>query len=115
VHGQLYSAYGLGPSTLYRYQLSSGRWFTAADTATSPAVVVLGPAVARAAGARVGQRLAVLTPAGQTQVTVVGIALIGLVGTLTLALIERTREVGSCAASAPVPGRSAAYSTPRRW
>ena len=73
VHGQLYSAYGLGPSTLYRYQLSSGRWFTAADTATSPAVVVLGPAVARAAGARVGQRLAVLTPAGQTQVTVVGI------------------------------------------
>jgi putative ABC transport system permease protein len=73
VHGQQYSGYGLGPSTLYRYQLSSGQWFTAADTATSPAVAVLGQAVARATGARVGQRLAVRTPAGQTQVTVAGI------------------------------------------
>ena len=73
LQGQQYSAYGLGPSTLYRYKLSSGRWFTAADTATSPAVVVLGPAVARAAGAHVGQRLVVLTPAGPAQVTVVGI------------------------------------------
>ena len=54
VHGQQYMAYGLGPSTLYRYKLSSGRWLTAADTATSPAVAVLGPAVARAAGAASG-------------------------------------------------------------
>ncbi len=73
LHGQQYSAYGLGPSTLYRYKLSSGRWFTTADTAASTPVVVLGPAVARATGAHVGQRLVVLTPAGQTQVTVVGI------------------------------------------
>jgi putative ABC transport system permease protein len=71
--GQQYSAYGLSPSTLYRYRLSSGRWFTAADTATAPCVVVLGPAVARATGARVGQRLVMVTPTGQTQVTVVGI------------------------------------------
>ena len=54
LQGQQYNAYGLGPSTLYRYQLSSGRWFTAADTATSPAVVVLGPAVAHASRARSG-------------------------------------------------------------
>ena len=73
LQGQQYYAYGLGPSTLYRYQLSSGRWFTAADTATSPAVVVLGPAVAHVAGARVGQRLTIRTQAGLTQVTVVGI------------------------------------------
>jgi putative ABC transport system permease protein len=73
VHGQQYITYGLGPSTLYRYKLSSGRWFTAADTAASPYVVVLGPAVARATGARVGQRLVMLTPTGQTEVTVVGI------------------------------------------
>jgi putative ABC transport system permease protein len=73
LRGQQYSAYGLGPSTLYRYKLSSGRWFTAADTATSPAVVVLGSAVARATGARVGQRLVVLTPTGPAQVTVAGI------------------------------------------
>jgi putative ABC transport system permease protein len=73
VHGQQYMAYGLGPSTQYRYKLSSGRWFTAADTATSPNVIVLGPTVARPASARVGQRITVDTPAGQTQATVVGI------------------------------------------
>jgi putative ABC transport system permease protein len=73
LEGQQYMAYGLGPSTLYRYRLSSGRWFTAADTATSAPVVVLGPAVARAVHARVGQRLVVLTPAGPTQVQVAGI------------------------------------------
>ena len=73
IRGQQYIAYGFGPSTLYRYKLTSGRWFTAADTATAPAVVVLGPAVARATGARVGQRLLVLTPTGQTQATVIGI------------------------------------------
>jgi len=73
LQGQQYSAYGLGPSTLYRYQLSSGRWFTAADTAASAPVAVLGPAVARAVHGRVGQRLTVLTPAGPAQVQVVGI------------------------------------------
>jgi len=73
VRGQQYMAYGFGPSTLYHYKLSSGRWFTAADTATSPAVVVLGPAVASATGARVGQRLLVTTPTGPARVTVVGI------------------------------------------
>jgi putative ABC transport system permease protein len=73
LQGQQYSAYGLGPSTLYRYKLSSGRWFTAADTATSASVVVLGPAIARAVHGRVGQRLVVLTPAGPARVRVVGI------------------------------------------
>ena len=73
LQGQQYHAYGFGPGTLYRYKLDSGRWFTAADTATSPAVVVLGPAVAQAVHAHVGQRLTVLTPAGQARVTVVGI------------------------------------------
>jgi putative ABC transport system permease protein len=73
LQGQQYSAYGLGPSTLYRYKLSSGHWFTAADTATSAPVAVLGPAVARAVHGRVGQRLTVLTPVGPAQVQVVGI------------------------------------------
>ena len=73
LRGQQYSAYGLGPSTLYRYQLSSGRWFTAADTATSAPVAVLGQAVAQAVHAHAGQRLTVLTPAGPAQVRVVGI------------------------------------------
>ena len=78
LQGQQYFAYGLGPSTLYRYQLSAGRWFTTADTATSAPVVVLGPAVARATGARIGQRLVVLTPAGPAQVQVVGIDSVAL-------------------------------------
>ncbi len=73
LQGQQYIAYGFGPSTLYRYKLGSGRWFTKADTATSASVVVLGPAVARAVHAHVGQRLVVLSPAGPTQVQVVGI------------------------------------------
>jgi putative ABC transport system permease protein len=73
LRGQQYMAYGLGPSTLYRYQLSSGRWFTTADTAASVPVAVLGSAVARAVGAHVGQRLSVEGPAGQAAVRVVGI------------------------------------------
>jgi len=73
LEGQQYSAEGLGRSTLYHYHLSSGRWFTEADTADSPPVVVLGPAVANAVHAKVGQRLVVSTPKGPTEVAVVGI------------------------------------------
>lgn len=73
LQGQQYSAYGLGPNTLYHYRLSAGRWFTGADSAQSPPVVVLGPAVANAVHAKVGQRLAVSTPTGPTRVEVVGI------------------------------------------
>jgi MacB-like periplasmic core domain len=61
---------------LYSYRLSTGRWFTAADTAggarTAPPVV-LGPAVARTTGARVGQILTLTTAAGPTRVRVIGI------------------------------------------
>jgi putative ABC transport system permease protein len=73
LQGQQHSVFGLGPSTLYGYKLTSGRWFTAADTATSAPVVVLGPEVARAVGAHVGQRLSVVTSEGPVQVQVVGI------------------------------------------
>lgn len=76
-HGQVYLAYGLGTHPFYAYRLSAGRWFTAADTAadahTTVPPVVLGPAVARAAHARVGQLLTLDTPAGTTQVRVIGI------------------------------------------
>ncbi len=73
LQGQQYMAWGLGPSTLYHYQLSTGRWFTAADTAQAPPVVVLGPAVANAVHAHVGERLVVDTPTGPTRVKVVGV------------------------------------------
>jgi putative ABC transport system permease protein len=73
MQGQQYTAWGLGASTLYDYQLSEGRWFTAADTTQSSPVVVLGPAVAKAMHAHVGQQLVVGTPTGPTRVEVVGI------------------------------------------
>jgi len=73
LQGQQYMAWGLAASTLYHYQLSAGRWFTAADTTQSPPVVVLGPAVAKAVHAHVGQRLVVSTPTGPTRVEVIGI------------------------------------------
>jgi putative ABC transport system permease protein len=76
-HGQVYAAWGLGPHPLYSYRLSAGHWFTPADltaagqTATPP--VVLGPAVARAAHASVGQTLTLDTAKGTTHVRVIGI------------------------------------------
>jgi putative ABC transport system permease protein len=76
-NGQTYTAWGLGTHPFYDYRLSAGGWFTAADTATGarPAVppVVLGPAVARATGARVGQILTFTLAAGPTRVRVIGI------------------------------------------
>jgi putative ABC transport system permease protein len=76
-NGQTYTAWGLGARSFYDYQLSAGRWFTAADTAAGarPAVppVVLGPAVARTTGARVGQILTLTLAAGPTRVRVIGI------------------------------------------
>jgi putative ABC transport system permease protein len=76
-HGQVYTAWGLSLHPFYAYRLSAGHWFTAADlraagqTAIPP--VVLGPAVARAAHARVGQTLTLDTAAGTTSVRVIGI------------------------------------------
>lgn len=76
-NGQTYVAWGLGPHPLYSYRLSAGHWFTTADTAadarTAVPPVVLGPVVARAAGARVGQILALSMAAGPTRVRVIGI------------------------------------------
>ena len=76
-NGQTYTAWGLGTHPFYDYRLSAGRWFTAADSAADgrPTVppVVLGPAVARTTGARVGQILTLTLAAGPTRVRVIGI------------------------------------------
>jgi len=80
-NGQAFVAWGLGPHPRYSYKLSSGRWFTAADTAADTAAharsaitpVVLGPAVARSAGARVGQILTLTMAAGPVRARVIGI------------------------------------------
>ena len=76
-NGQTYTAWGLGAHPLYSYRLSAGRWFTTADTAadarTAIPPVVLGPALARAARASVGQILTLSVAAGPTRVRVIGI------------------------------------------
>ena len=72
-HGASYEALGLGADPLYQYRLSAGRWLTAADASAAVPGVVLGPAVARAARASVGQTLTLGTAAGPTPVRVVGI------------------------------------------
>ena len=76
-NGQTYPAWGLGPHPLYSYRLSAGRWFSPADTAAGarPAAtpVVLGPAVARATGAKVGQTLTLTMAAGPTRIRVIGL------------------------------------------
>jgi putative ABC transport system permease protein len=75
---QRYQAFGLDSHPLYSYDLSAGRWFTAAQTAASAASVavppvVLGPTVATASGARVGQTLTFTLPQGPIRARVIGI------------------------------------------
>jgi putative ABC transport system permease protein len=75
---QYYAADGLDSHPLYSYQLSAGHWFTAAQTAASAAdvavpPVVLGPVVATASGARVGQTLTFTLPQGPIRARVIGI------------------------------------------
>src|SRR5262249_49976011 len=76
-HGQTYPAWGLGAHPLYSYRLSAGHWFTTADTATGARTalppVVLGPALARAARAHVGQVLTLSVAAGPAKARVIGI------------------------------------------
>jgi putative ABC transport system permease protein len=76
-NGQTYLAWGLGAHPLYSYRPSAGRWFTAADAAAGSRAavppVVLGPAVARITGARVGQLLTLTMAGGPTTVRVIGV------------------------------------------
>jgi putative ABC transport system permease protein len=72
-NGQAYAAWGLGPRPLYSYRLSAGRWATAADAAAGTPPVVLGPVIADASGARVGQDLTLGMAAGPVGVRVIGI------------------------------------------
>jgi putative ABC transport system permease protein len=72
-NGQAYAAWGLGPHPLYSYQLSAGHWFTAADATAGTPPVVLGPVVADASGAHVGQILTLTMAAGPVRARIIGI------------------------------------------
>jgi putative ABC transport system permease protein len=75
--GQTYAAWGMGAHPRYSYRLSAGRWFTAAEAAAGARAgvppVVLGPVLARAANARIGQLLTLSLAAGPARVRVIGI------------------------------------------
>ena len=76
--GQYYGAWGLDSHPLYSYDLSSGHWFTAAQASGASAgaavpPVVLGPVVASATGASVGQTLTLNMAQGPMRVRVTGI------------------------------------------
>ena len=71
--GQGYLAFGLGTDPLYAYRLRAGRWFTTTDASAAVPTVVLGPAVARATHARIGQTLTLNTAAGPAKVRIIGI------------------------------------------
>jgi putative ABC transport system permease protein len=100
--GQTYLAWGLATHTLYSYRLSAGHRLTAADAAGSARVsippVVLGPALARTTGAKVGQLLSFAMAAGPTRVRVVGIDTgeisAGQIVYFPLPLLERLDGVG---------------------
>jgi putative ABC transport system permease protein len=70
---QEYPAYGLGSTTLYRYQLSAGRWFPRDDAGIRVPDVVLGPAVARAIHASIGEAFTLQTAGGPIKAKVIGI------------------------------------------
>jgi putative ABC transport system permease protein len=72
-NGQDYLAWGIGTRTFYAYRLSAGRWFAGPDSSAAITPVVLGPAVARITGARVGQPLTLTMAAGSIRVGVIGI------------------------------------------
>jgi len=72
-NGQTYVAWGLGAHPLYSYRLRAGHWLTAANARTAIPPVVLGPALARAARASVGQILTLSVAAGSTRVRVIGV------------------------------------------
>jgi putative ABC transport system permease protein len=59
---------------MFRYRISEGRWFTAAEERGRARVTVLEEGVARLAEAKVGDRVAVDTSAGPVGMRVIGLA-----------------------------------------
>jgi putative ABC transport system permease protein len=66
--------YGVGPRTMFRYRLDSGRWLSAGDEASRARVAVLERGIARAEGIEEGDRVRLATGAGVFGFHVVGIA-----------------------------------------
>jgi putative ABC transport system permease protein len=66
--------WGVPREPLFRYRLSDGRWFSAAEERARERVAVLERNLAQFTGVEVGDRVAVTTVAGDTQLRVVGLA-----------------------------------------
>jgi putative ABC transport system permease protein len=61
-------------STMFRYHLLDGRWYTPAEEQAKARVAVVERSIARSAGTHVGARISVKTAAGPISFRVVGIA-----------------------------------------
>jgi putative ABC transport system permease protein len=62
------------PTTMFRYRLDDGRWYTAAEGRAHAHVAVIEKNLARVTGTRVGDRLPVETGSGPLSLRVIGIA-----------------------------------------
>jgi putative ABC transport system permease protein len=60
--------------TMFRYHIADGRWFTPAEERARARVAVVQQALAHTTSTRLGDRIAVETPAGPVRLRVVGIA-----------------------------------------
>ena len=66
--------WGVRQRPLFRYRVSGGRWFTAAEARVRDRVLVIERNLARATGTRIGDRVTVTTGGGPASFRVVGLA-----------------------------------------
>ena len=66
--------WGMPVRSLFRYRISSGRWYSAAEEQARERVVVVERNLARITGVGVGERITLSTAAGRARFRVVGIA-----------------------------------------
>jgi len=74
IGGDTYQLQGQGPgSTYFHRDLKDGRWFTEAEEAQAERVGVVGPALAKVEGVKVGDTIDVETTIGLATIEVIGI------------------------------------------
>jgi putative ABC transport system permease protein len=72
--GKSAKIWALSQATIFRYHITSGRWYTPAEQQAQARVAVVERDLARAAGTRVGDTVSVDTAAGPVSLRVIGIA-----------------------------------------
>jgi putative ABC transport system permease protein len=62
------------PATIFHYRIGAGRWYTPAQDRTRARVAVIEQDIARAAGIRLGDQVAMQTASGRADLRVIGIS-----------------------------------------